>query len=93
MDFNKIEQRDQEFFQGYICKCFIVIGLGVLQEFLIFVVVNQICEEIRVYFDFCEILDKLEIIISFLKFVKGDLNMFLEKFMIQIFKMENFFFS
>nr|XP_034331576.1 E3 ubiquitin-protein ligase rnf213-alpha [Crassostrea gigas] len=59
------------------------------QEPLTSVVANQICEETRTYPDLCETLDKLEITISFLKSVKGDSNMFLEKFMTQTLKMEN----
>eukprot|EP00105_Crassostrea_gigas_P007930 XP_011422347.1 PREDICTED: E3 ubiquitin-protein ligase rnf213-alpha isoform X2 [Crassostrea gigas] len=59
------------------------------QEPLTPVVANQICEETRAYPDLCETLDKLEITISFLKSVKGDPNMSLEKFMTQTLKMEN----
>nr|XP_022293483.1 E3 ubiquitin-protein ligase rnf213-alpha-like isoform X1 [Crassostrea virginica] len=59
------------------------------QEPLTLAVATQICEEIRAYPDLCDTLDKLEITISFLKSVKGDPSMPLEKFMTEVLKMKN----
>ncbi|XP_061169142.1 E3 ubiquitin-protein ligase RNF213-like [Saccostrea echinata] len=62
---------------------------NVKQEPLAPVVVHQICTEFKSYPDICDALKKLDIAISFLKSVGGDIEMNLESFMSQTLQIEN----